>query len=83
MMLGQANDGHGTAVVLARVVSPRHRGGGWANLMLMAAALERGCRGGATGMRFEAPEDNRDTLALVERVRGETTAIHAWFRRDV
>jgi ribosomal protein S18 acetylase RimI-like enzyme len=84
MVLGEANDGQGTAVVIARAVSPKYRGGrGWAHLLLLSSALERGRRKGAHRMRFEAPEDNRDTRTLMRRVHGETTRINAWFVRHV
>jgi GNAT superfamily N-acetyltransferase len=84
MMLGEANDGSGTSLVAARVVARPHRGGrGWANLLLLAAALERGRAKSACRMRFEMPEENRDTRKLVERVRGEVVGIGAWFVRHV
>jgi hypothetical protein len=84
MMLGQANDGRGVSVVAARVVEPRFRGGrGWANLLLMSAALQRGAAAGALHIRFDIPENNRDTLALMRRAHGQVVKIAAWFVRHV
>lgn len=66
------------------MVAQKYRGGfGWANLLLLAAALERGRARGAQRVRFEMPEENGDTRRLAERVGGQTRCIHAWFVRDV
>lgn len=80
MLLMEANDGHDVCVITARAVAPEFRGGtGWANLLMLAEGFERGGKRGSVRMRFEAPEDNPDTMKLVARVRGEIIGEILWF----
>jgi ribosomal protein S18 acetylase RimI-like enzyme len=83
MLLIEANDGNNVCVVVARAVAPEFRGGtGWANLLMLAEGFERGGKQGSVRMRFEAPEDNPDTMKLVARARGEIIGQVVWFVRN-
>lgn len=75
MLLLEANNGEGVCVVAARAVEPAYRGGGWANLLLLGEGFTRGARRGSTRMRFEAPEDNPDTMKLVSRAHGQIVRV--------
>ena len=82
MLLMVANDGHDVCVITARAVAPEFRGGTrWANLVMLAAGFERGGKQGSVRMRFEAPEDNPDTMKLVTRARAEIVGEVLWFVR--
>ena len=70
------------AEVPARVVVPEYRGG-WANVLMMATALERGRAAGITRVRFESLEDNADTLSLARRFKADTVHILDRFLRQV
>ncbi len=75
MLLLEANNGAGVCVIAARAVEPAYRGGGWANLLLLGEGFIRGARRGSTRMRFEAPEDNPDTMKLASRAHGQIVNI--------
>jgi GNAT superfamily N-acetyltransferase len=70
------------AEVPARVVVPEYRGG-WANVLMMATALERGRAAGITRVRFESLEDNADTLSLARRFQADTIRVLDRFLRQV
>lgn len=54
------------APVPARVVAPKYQGS-WANALLMRRGIEDGMAAGGRIIRFEIPEDNRDTWKLAKR----------------
>lgn len=70
------------ALVPARVVIPEYRGG-WANVLMMALALERGKAAGITRVRFESLESNADTLSLARRFDADTIHILDRFILDL
>jgi len=72
--------GHGH--VVARVVAPEYRGG-WANVLMMALALERGIAAGFSRVRFDSLEDNADTLSLARRYHADTVHILDRFLRPL
>ena len=71
---------HGRGDVVARVVVPDYRGG-WANVFMMALALERGIAAGFSRVRFESLEDNADTLSLARRYHADTVHVLDRFLR--
>ena len=70
------------AEVPARIVIPEYRGG-WANVLMMAVALERGKAAGIKRVRFDSLEDNADTLSLARRFNADTVHILDRFLREV
>ncbi|HLH16321.1 MAG TPA: GNAT family N-acetyltransferase [Bryobacteraceae bacterium] len=83
MLLMEANNGEGVCVIVARAVEPEYRGRGWANLLLLSEGFARGRRRGSTRMRFEAPEDNGDTMKLMARANGQLVGAAACYVRTV
>jgi GNAT superfamily N-acetyltransferase len=67
------------AVIDARVVRPRVRGG-WANVLLLEAGLRRGVEEGLTRMRFHCDDTVHDTLKLAKRCAAlETHSKATWY----
>jgi len=56
------NDGHGTGTLSAMAVAPGYRGRGWANLLLLTRAMERGWEAGARRLRLDVDETNLKSL---------------------
>jgi GNAT superfamily N-acetyltransferase len=69
-----------TGTVQGRVVTGQYRGG-WANTLLMAAAIDRGLERGVRRLRFEVPESNPDTRKLMMRVGAEVLRCTSCFAR--
>jgi len=67
--------------VQARAVMPAFRGG-WANVLIMADALEKGRAAGIRRIRFDSMDDNQDTLKLARRFHADTIAIYDRYERD-
>jgi GNAT superfamily N-acetyltransferase len=65
------------AEVPAKVVLPEYRGG-WANILIMADALDKGAAAGIRSVRFDSLDNNRDTLKLARKFNAET--LHAFDR---
>jgi GNAT superfamily N-acetyltransferase len=68
--------------IMAHVVAPEFRRG-WANTVLLAVALERSAAAGVRRVRFEALDDNVDTLNWIRGLGGEITAATKRFERLV
>ncbi len=81
MLLMEANNGEGVCAIVARAVEPEYRGRGWANLLLLSEGFARGARRGSTRMRFEAPEDNPDTMKLMARANANVLGATACYVR--
>ncbi|HEX5430623.1 MAG TPA: GNAT family N-acetyltransferase [Bryobacteraceae bacterium] len=72
----------GVAVVPARVVVPEYRGG-FANILLLAAGLERAVAAGNQRTRFDSHETNRDTLKLAKKFHADTVKVLDSFVRGL
>ncbi len=84
MLIGVRNDGHGSGLLQAVAVAPDFRGGwGWANVVLLADAMEKSQGAGATRLRFEMESDNWKVLPGIERAAGLITAEHAAFLHEL
>jgi GNAT superfamily N-acetyltransferase len=70
------------ARITAHVVAPDYRRG-WANIFLLATALERSAKAGVRTVAFEALEDNLDTVNLIRRLGGETVQMITGFELAV
>jgi GNAT superfamily N-acetyltransferase len=68
----------GVAIVEARVVHPRHRGG-WLNVILLEDGLSRGKAEGLARLRFHCEDTVRDTLALARRCNAVETEPRAYY----
>jgi GNAT superfamily N-acetyltransferase len=68
--------------VQARAVMPAFRGG-WANVLIMADALEKGRAAGIRRIRFDSMDDNQDTLKLARRFNADTISVFDRFTRRV
>jgi GNAT superfamily N-acetyltransferase len=68
--------------IMAHVVAPEFRRG-WANTVLLATALERSASAGVRRVRFEALDDNVDTLNWIRRLGGEMVGATKRFERLV
>jgi GNAT superfamily N-acetyltransferase len=66
--------------VQARAVMPAFRGG-WANVLIMADALEKGRAAGIRRIRFDSMDDNQDTLKLARRFNADTIGVFDRFTR--
>ena len=82
MVLYESDADSGVGRVHARLVTEPYRGG-WANVVLMAAAIDRGLARGVRRLRFEAPESNPDTMKLMRRVRAEILQCTSCFARPL
>jgi GNAT superfamily N-acetyltransferase len=82
MVLWEVDAGTGAATVYGRVVSEAYRGG-WANALLVAAAVETAAALGVKRCRFEVPEGNRDTEKLMLRAGAALVSETAIFVRLV
>jgi len=71
MLIVGYEPGEQHALVPARAVLDGFRGG-LANIMLMAASLEKGRAAGIDRIRFESLDDNHDTLRLAQRFGAQT-----------
>ena len=80
LILWQVTDG--VAVVEARVVHPRNRGG-WLNAMLLEDGLVRGKAEGLDRLRFHCEDRVRDTLSLARRCDAVETARPASYYRTL
>jgi GNAT superfamily N-acetyltransferase len=72
-------DPQGVVSVHGRLVMPKYRGG-WANILLMAAGIDR-LPPHARRIRFEAPDSNPDTKKLIRRVDAEVLGCTSCFVR--
>lgn len=68
--------------VQAKAVMPAFRGG-WANVLIMADALEKGHAAGIRRIRFDVMDDNRDTLKLARRFNADTISIFDQYKRTI
>ena len=68
----------GVAIVEARVVHPRNRGG-WLNVVLLEDGLVRGKAEGLERLRFHCDETVRDTLSLAKRCDAVEAEPRAYF----
>jgi GNAT superfamily N-acetyltransferase len=73
---------HLRAHVTGRAVLPAFRGG-WANVLIMADALEKGHAAGIRRVRFESSDDNRDTLKMARKFHADTINIYDTFTRAI
>jgi GNAT superfamily N-acetyltransferase len=80
MVLYESDPSSGVGMVHGRLVTEAYRGG-WANVLLMAAAIERGLVQGVRRLRFEAPASNPDTMKLMRRVRADVLECVSCFVR--
>ena len=78
VILWQITDG--VAVVEARVVHPRNRGG-WLNAVLLEDGLVRGKAEGLDRLRFHCEDSVRDTLSLARRCDAVETGRPAFYYR--
>jgi GNAT superfamily N-acetyltransferase len=68
------------AIVRSRVVTARFQAG-WANMLLLAEALDRGWECGARRVQFSYSDSNRDTQRLARRFKAEVISVLAKFQR--
>lgn len=71
-----------TIVVYARAVEPVFRRG-WANILLMSAALENGWEAGGRKIRLDWLEDNRDTQKLAARLGASPVRVLDLYRKEI
>jgi GNAT superfamily N-acetyltransferase len=72
----------GVAIVDARVVHPRNRGG-WLNAVLLEEGLTRGKAEGLERLRFHCEDSVRDTLSLAKRCDAIEIARPAFYYRPL
>jgi GNAT superfamily N-acetyltransferase len=72
IMVCTYNDGGGTGTIVATAVAPRFRGWGWAHLLLLVSAMDRGWEAGARRLRFETDENNLNMMRQAERLNSVT-----------
>jgi GNAT superfamily N-acetyltransferase len=82
LLIAEGTPGVGFARVTAYVIAPEYRRG-WANIFLLTTAVERAAALGVRTVRFEALEDNLDTVNLIRRFGGETVRVMSCFERTV
>jgi GNAT superfamily N-acetyltransferase len=68
MMVCVFNDGSGTGKILATAVAPKFRAWGWANLLLLVGAMDRGWEAGARRLRFETDESSVNMMRQAARL---------------
>jgi GNAT superfamily N-acetyltransferase len=71
-----------TVVVDSNIVAPRYQGG-WANVLLKEAALQRALACGAHHLRFAAFATNRDTLKIAARCSARVVEVKDFFTLDL
>ena len=81
-LITEGTPGVELARITAHVVAPEYRRG-WANIFLLATALERAADDGVRTVAFEALEDNLDTVNLIRRLGGRTVKTMTGFERLV
>jgi GNAT superfamily N-acetyltransferase len=82
LLIAEGSPGVEFARVTAHVIAPEYRRG-WANVFLLTAAVERAAALGVRTVRFEALEDNLDTVNLIRRFGGEIVQVMSCFERRV
>ncbi len=84
MLMGVRHDGNGVGTIRALAVAPPYRGGwGWANLLLLTGALDRGWEAGARRLRIETGESNWQVLKQSARAHAVILRRRARFVREV
>ncbi len=73
---------NGVAIVEARVVHPRNRGG-WLNVVLLEDGLARGKAEGLERLRFHCDDTIRDTLSLAKRCDAVEAEPRAYYYLDL
>ncbi len=84
MLMGVRHKGNGVGTIRALAVAPPYRGGwGWANLLLLTGALDRGWEAGARRLRFETEESDWQVLKQSARANAVILRRHARFVREL
>lgn len=83
IMLCKYNDGSGTGTIRATAVAPRFRGSGWAHLLLLVEAMDRGWEAGARRLRFETDENNWNMMRQAERLNPVVLRRQAHYALDL